>query len=151
LNQRFHRLALELMNADQLHDVLAMVQDQVQTFFYTDFVCFRFLPGVSADSSVLDGLYLDADSGIVNSVKPWIEARKPVCGRQDDKINRELFGADMRIGSSALIPLYHTHDLGLLCLGSVSPDRFGLSMGTIFLQQLGELVSNRLKHLLQAA
>ena len=45
LNQRFHRLALELMNTDQLHDILAMVQDQVQTFFYTDFVCFRFLAG----------------------------------------------------------------------------------------------------------
>jgi uncharacterized protein YigA (DUF484 family) len=54
------------------------------------------------------------------------------------------------IGSSALIPLYHTGDLGLLCLGSVSADRFGLTMGTIFLQQLGELVSNRLKNLLQA-
>jgi len=102
LNQRFHRLALELMNTDQLHDVLAMVQDQVQTFFYTDFVCFRFLPEIS-------------------------------------------------VGSSAMIPLYHTRDLGLLCLGSVSPNRFGLSKGTIFLQQLGELVSNRLKNLLQAA
>lgn len=149
LNQRFHRLALELMNTDQLHDVLAMVQDQVQTFFYTDFVCFRFLPEISTKGKILDGLYLDADSGIVSSVKPWIEARKPVCGRQDEKINRELFGADLRIGSSALIPLYHTGDLGLLCLGSVSADRFGLSMGTIFLQQLGELVSNRLKNLLQ--
>ena len=151
LNQRFHRLALELMNADQLHDVLAMVQDQVQTFFYTDFVCFRFLPEISADSKILDGLYLDGQSGIVNSVKPWLEARKPVCGRQDEKINRELFGPDMRIGSSALIPLYHTSNLGLLCLGSVSADRFGMSMGTIFLQQLGELVSNRLKNLLQVA
>ncbi len=151
LNQRFHRLALELMNTDQLHDVLAMVQDQVQTFFYTDFVCFRFLPNVSAESNILDGLYLDQQSGIVDSVKPWIEARKPVCGRQDEKINRELFGADIRIGSSALIPLYHTGDLGLLCLGSVSADRFGLTMGTIFLQQLGELVSNRLKNLLQVA
>lgn len=150
LNQRFHRLALELMNADQLHDVLAMVQDQVQTFFYTDFVCFRFLPDISVDSNILDGLVLDDQSGIVDSVKPWIEARKPVCGRQDEKINHELFGADMRIGSSAIIPLYHTSDLGLLCLGSVSADRFGLSMGTIFLQQLGELVSNRLKNLLQA-
>ena len=151
LNQRFHRLALELMNTDQLHDVLAMVQDQVQTFFYTDFVCFRFLPGISVDSNILEGLYLDADSGIVDSVKPWIEARKPVCGRQDEKINRELFGPDLHIGSSAMIPLYHTNDLGLLCLGSTSADRFGLSMGTIFLQQLGELVSNRLKNLLQVA
>jgi hypothetical protein len=151
LNQRFHRLALELMDADQLHDVLAMVQDQVQTFFYTDFVCFRFLPGISVDSNILDGLSLDAESGIVTSVKPWIEARKPVCGRQDEKINRELFGPDLRIGSSAMIPLYHTRDLGLLCLGSTSADRFGLSMGTIFLQQLGQLVSNRLKNLLQVA
>ena len=151
LNQRFHRLALELMNTDQLHDVLAMVQDQVQTFFYTDFVCFRFLPGVNDASNITDGLGLDADSGIVDRVKPWIEARKPICGRQDEKINRELFGADMRIGSSALIPLYHTRDMGLLCLGSDSDDRFGQSMGTIFLQQLGELVSNRLKILLQVA
>lgn len=150
LNQRFHRLALELMNTDQLHDVLAMIQDQVQTFFYTDFVCFRFLPGVGKDGNILDGLYLDNDSGIVDSVKPWIEARKPVCGRQAEQINQELFGPDIRIGSSALIPLYHTGNLGLLCLGSVNADRFGLTMGTIFLQQLGELVSNRLKNLLQA-
>jgi len=149
LNQRFHRLALELMNTDQLHDVLALVQDQVQTFFYTDFVCFRFLPGISDSGNLLNGLVLDAQSGIVDSVKPWVEARKPVCGQQDDKVNRELFGPDIRIGSSALIPLYHTRGLGLLCLGSTSRERFGLTMGTIFLQQLGELVSNRLKNLLQ--
>ncbi|MGB5329320.1 MAG: DUF484 family protein [Gammaproteobacteria bacterium] len=151
LNQRFHRLALELMNTDQLHDVLAMVQDQVQTFFYTDFVCFRFLPGVTDAGNIVDGLNLEQDSGIVDSVRPWIEARKPVCGRQDEKISHELFGADIHIGSSALIPLYHTRDLGLLCLGSSSADRFSLAMGTIFLQQLGELVSNRLKILLQVA
>lgn len=150
LNQRFHRLALELMNTEHLHDVLAMVQDQVQTFFYTDFVCFRFLPGVSEAGAILDGLYLDADSGIVERIQPWIEARKPICGQQDETINRELFGPDIRISSCAFIPLYHTRDLGLLCLGSVSAERFGPSMGTIFLEHLGELVSNRLKNLLQA-
>lgn len=150
LNQRFHRLALELMNADQLHDVLSMVQDQVQTFFYTDFVCFRFLPGVRESGNILDGLHLDADSGIVEHIKPWIEGRKPICGQNDATVNHQLFGDDMRIASSAFIPLYHTRDLGLLCLGSVSAERFSNSMGTIFLQHLGELVSNRLKYLLQA-
>jgi uncharacterized protein YigA (DUF484 family) len=150
LNQRFHRLALELMNADQLHDVLAMVQDQVQTFFYTDFVCFRFLPDARESGSVLDGLYLATDSSIVEHIKPWIEERKPICGQNDEAINRQLFGEGVNIASSAFIPLYHTRDLGLLCLGSVSAERFSDSMGTIFLQHLGELVSNRLKHLLQA-
>ena len=151
LNQRFHRLALELMETDQLHDALATVQDQVQTFFYTDFVCFRFLPGTNeADDTALDGLYLDANSGIIERIKPWIEGRKPICGEQNDDINRELFGPDIRIASCAFIPLYHTRNLGLLCLGSISEERFGASMGTIFLQHLGELVSNRLKKLLQA-
>ena len=151
LNQRFHRLALELMNTNQLHDVLSMVQDQVQTFFYTDYVCFRFLPGVSDDGNVLDGMYLDPQSGVIDSVMPWIEARKPVCGRHDEQLNRQLFGAGIHIGSSAFIPLYHARNLGLLCLGSISVDRFGLTMGTIFLKQLGELVSNRLKNMLQVA
>ena len=148
LNQRFHRLALELMHAEQLHDVLAMVQDQVQTFFYTDFVCFRFLPEINNPGQILEGLMLDPESGIIASVNPWIDSRRPVCGQQDDKTNQALFGTDIRIGSSALIPLYHTSNLGLLCLGSISAERFGRTMGTIFLQQLGELVSNRLKNLL---
>ncbi len=151
LNQRFHRLALELMHTDQLHDVLSMVQDQVQTFFYTDFVCFRFLPGISDAGNVLDGMYLDPQSGVIDEVMPWIEARKPVCGRRNDDLNRQLFGRELQIGSCAFIPLYHARNLGLLCLGSISAERFGLTMGTIFLQQLGELVSNRLKNLLQVA
>jgi len=151
LNQRFHRLALELMNTDQLHDVLSMVQDQVQTFFYTDYVCFRFLPGVSDAGNVLDGMYLDPQSGVIDEVMPWIEARKPVCGRRNEELNRQLFGAEVQIGSCAFIPLYHARNLGLLCLGSISAERFGLTMGTIFLQQLGELVSNRLKNMLQVA
>ena len=150
LNQRFHRLALELMSTEQLHDVLAMVQDQVQTFFYTDFVCFRFLPEVRESGSLLDGLHIEADSGIIERIKPWIEARTPICGQQDDAINRALFGPDIHVASCAFIPLYHTRDLGLLCLGSISAERFSASMGTIFLQQLGELVSNRLKNLIQA-
>ncbi len=150
LNQRFHRLALELISTDQLDDVLAMVQNQVQTFFYTDYVRFRFLPSVIDRKSRLKAHYLSRDSGILNTVEPWIKNRKAVCGLQDDKVNRELFGEDLKIGSSALIPLFHAGDLGLLCLGSSSETRFRKSMGTIFLEQLGELVSIRVQGLLGA-
>lgn len=148
LNQRFHRLSLELLNTDQLDDVLAMVQDQVQTFFYTDYVCFKFLPEIIDKKNRLKNHYLDADSGIVETIKPWLEKRKPVCGRLDDKVNRELFGDEIKVESSALIPLYHTAEIGLLCLGSVSKERFNRSMGTIFLGQLGELVSSRIQGIL---
>ena len=145
LNQRFHRLSLELLNTEQLDDVLAMVQVQVQTFFYTDYVCFKLLPEISDKKKRLTNHYLNANSGIIDTVKPWLEKRKPVCGRLDDKINRELFGEGIKVESSALIPLYHTTEIGLLCLGSVSKDRFNKSMGTMFLEQLGELVSSRIQ------
>ncbi len=150
LNLRFHRLALELISTDQLDDILAMVQNQVQTFFYTDFVRFRFLPSVLDRKNRLKAHYLSRESGILNTVEPWVQKRKPVCGRQDDKVNRELFGDDLNIGSSALIPLFHTSELGLLCLGSNSDSRFNKAMGTIFLEQLGELVSFRVQGLLGA-
>jgi uncharacterized protein YigA (DUF484 family) len=148
LNHRFHRLALELLNTDQLNDVLAMVQVQVQTFFYTDYVCFKFLPEITDKEKRLENHYLDVKTGIVDTVKPWLEKRKPVCGRLDEEVNRVLFGDDIKVESSALIPLYHTAEIGLLCLGSVSKDRFNKSMGTIFLKQLGELVSSRIQGIL---
>ena len=150
LNTRFHRLALELISTDQLDDVLAMVQNQVQTFFYTDYVRFRFLPSVIDRKNKLKPHYLSRDSGILSTVEPWIKNRKAVCGIQDKKVTLELFGDGIKIGSSALIPLFHAGDLGLLCLGSSSESRFRKSMGTIFLQQLGELVSIRVQGLLGA-
>ncbi len=148
LNQRFHRLALELISTDQLDDVLAMVQNQVQTFFYTDYVRFRILPSVLDKKSRLNPHYLDRDSANLETVQNWIHGRKPVCGQQDLKIHQELFGDSINIGSSALIPLFHTTDIGLLCLGSNSDTRFNRAMGTIFLEQLGELVSIRIHGLL---
>jgi uncharacterized protein YigA (DUF484 family) len=150
LNQRFHRLSMELMNADQLHDVLAMVQDQVQTFFYTDYVRFKFLPGISDKKNSLSAHYLDEESEIIGTIQPWLEKRKPVCGKIEEKVYCELFGADIKIESCALVPLYHTGELGLLCLGSSSKERFNREMGTIFLEQLGELVSARIQGLLGA-
>lgn len=148
LNLRFHRLALELISTDQLDDVLAMVQNQVQTFFYTDYVQFRFLPSVLDKKGRLKPHYLKRDSTNLDAVQTWIHARKPICGQQDDRIYQELFGDGINIGSSALIPLFHTTDIGLLCLGSNSDTRFNRAMGTIFLEQLGELVSIRIQGLL---
>lgn len=148
LNQRFHRLALELISTDQLDDVLAMVQNQVQTFFYTDYVRFRFLPSVIDRKSRLKAHYLNREDDILKAAETWLKGRRAVCGKQDEATNRALFGDNVSIGSSAIIPLFHAGDLGLLCLGSVSDTRFNRSMGTIFLEQLGELVSIRVQGLL---
>jgi uncharacterized protein YigA (DUF484 family) len=146
LGQRFHRLSLELMATKQLHDIVAMAQDHIQTFFYTDYVSFYFTDQLADKLGGLEKNILDPTSPHAGKILEWIKNRKPVFGPLDPGLRIQLFGDRNQMASCVLIPLYHTHDIGLLMLGSKSNDRFRNGMGTVFLSQLGELISGKLRH-----
>ncbi len=148
LGQRFHRLSLELMTVGQLHDIVAMTQDQVQTFFYTDYVSFCFHDELADRLEGLESNILDADSKHASKIRHWMQQRQPVFGPLDPGLGKLLLGEHHQMASCVLIPLYHTRDIGLLILGSKSKDRFHDGMGTVFLNQLGELISAKLKNYL---
>ncbi len=145
LSQRFHRLSLELMAGEHLHDVIAMTHDQIGTFFYTDYVGFCFDDTLAGKLKGLEKTVLDADNKHAGKLKKWMKARKPVFGPFDPGLKKLLTGEQGQLTSFVLIPLYHTSDFGFLVLGSKSRDRFVDGMGTVFLTQLGELVSSKLK------
>ncbi len=144
LSQRFHRLSLELMSSDNLHDIVAMTRNQVQTFFYTDVAEFCFLDRLKSRLPGLEKSVLDPDSKHATKIRNWVHKRQPVFGPLDPGVRKLLFGEHANITSCVLVPLYHTNDIGLLLLGSKSRDRFIDGMGTIFLSQLGELVSHKI-------
>ena len=144
LGQRFHRLTLELMAGEHLHDIIAMTRDQVQTFFYTDHVGFRFHDELRGKLNGLESSIIDADSKHADRLRQWMAARKPVFGPFDPGMHKQLLGDQGQIQSTVLIPLYHTREFGLLVLGSRSRDRFSDNMGTVFLSQLGELISAKI-------
>lgn len=148
LGQRFHRLSLELMAGDHLHDIIAMTQDQVQTFFYTDHVSFCFNDEFAESLHGLERLVLQPADPHADSIRDWMKKRSPVFGPLDNQLHQQFFGDSSQIKSCVLIPLYHTRDLGLLLLGSKSRDRFTSSMGTVFLTQLGELISSKIRNYL---
>ncbi len=145
LSQRFHRLSLELLAGEHLHDIIAMTHDQVETFFYTDYVGFYFHDDLSSQLGGLENITLDPDNKHARKVRKWMHNRKPVFGPFDQGIRKLLLDDQKQLASSVLIPLYHTNDIGLLILGSKSKDRFIEGMGTVFLAQLGELISSKLK------
>lgn len=149
LSQRFHRLSLELMAAEHLHDIIAMTHDQIETFFYTDFVGFCFNDELAGQLKGQEKNILDPASKHAARIKKWMTDRKPVFGPFDPGLRKQLFGEQPQLLSCALIPLYHTSNMGFLILGSKSRDRFVDGMGTVFLNQLGELVSIKLKNYLQ--
>ncbi len=148
LGQRFHRLSLELMAGEHLHDIIAMTQDQVQTFFYTDHVSFCFNDELTDQLTGLESSVLDPSARHADKIRAWMKQRKPVFGPLDTAIRRQFFGERKQINSCVLVPLYHTRDFGLLVLGSKSRDRFTSNMGTVFLSQLGELISGKIKNYL---
>jgi uncharacterized protein YigA (DUF484 family) len=148
LSQRFHRLSLELMAGEHLHDIIAMTHDQIETFFYTDYVGFCFNDELADQLQGQEKSILDSQSKHAPKVKDWMRARKPVFGPFDPGLRKLLLGNQTQLASYALIPLYHTTDMGLLILGSKSRNRFVDGMGTVFLTQLGELISTKLKNYL---
>ncbi len=149
LSQRFHRLSLELMTGEHLHDIIAMTHDQVETFFYTDYVGFCFHDNFASQLKGLEKNILDKDSKHASKIRNWMHDRKPVFGPFDPGLRKLLLDNQGQLASCALIPLYHAHDMGLLILGSKSKDRFVDGMGTVFLTQLGELISSKLKNYLK--
>jgi len=149
LSQRFHRLSLELMTGEHLHDIIAMTHDQVETFFYTDYVGFCFHDDLAIQLKGLEKDILDPKNKHAAKVRNWMHERKPVFGPFDPGLRKLLLKDQRQMASCALIPLYHTQDIGLLILGSKSKDRFVDGMGTVFLTQLGELISSKLKSYLK--
>ena len=71
-----------------------------------------------------------------------LASSKPICGHFKDAQLEFLFSEHaIDIESAALLPLGASARFGILAIGSRDPQRFHPGMGTIFLRQLGEIVS----------
>jgi len=142
LSQRLHSLALELMRAEDASAMMSLVQEQLQTQFDTDQVSFRFLPNVAAFTQ---HPALDQNAKAFAEMQRIAEENQPLCGRFPKDWMQMLFSDAEAMQSAALVPLhYESAALGLLALASENPERFDSRMGTVFLQQLGQMCSHRL-------
>jgi uncharacterized protein YigA (DUF484 family) len=74
----------------------------------------------------------------------WLASRTPLCGRLSEAQRQALFGTELPdTGSAALIAIGSNlaQPRWILALGRITPDGFNPSQGTLFLTQIGELVS----------
>ncbi|MFZ1344735.1 DUF484 family protein [Thiothrix eikelboomii] len=144
-----HHLALELMTCDSLDDVVATCRDLMCSEFDADSVVLRLIGrGQSGDSSLH---FIDPEDRALKQMAGLFQKRQPVCGRLRPKQQIFLFGEEnTTIKSAVLIPLFEARKIGVLALGSEHEDRFHPAMGTLFISQLGDLVSRALSLHLEA-
>lgn len=142
LSESRHQLAVNLLAARDLDDVISTVLDVLQNNLAADHAVIRLF---SDDKELIKqntNLYVEEKSEAVMAFKTMLQQNNTVCGKGTVEQKEFLFNETAEsIQSVAIIPLIGGSNLGLIGLGANDSERFKSSMGTEFLTQVGELVS----------
>ncbi len=142
LAQSRHDLALTLMSARDLDDVVSTVLDVLRNELAADFAVMKLFSNEKSRIEQSSGLFVDASDSAITAFKTMLEQKNTICGKAIAEQKTFLFEENAEnIQSLAVIPLVAGANLGLIGLGANDVERFKASMGTDFLSQIGELIS----------
>lgn len=154
LNERMHRLTLALMDANSLNEVYIALDDSLRGDFAADAVTVKlFIDPAKADldedNDLIQTIFVPMDDPRLDSFKHILGHEKPVCGSLKLEQLEYLFGEQAdQIKSTAMIPLggekcspSECNYIGVLAIGSHDEQRFHANIGTLFLSNLGDILS----------
>ena len=144
---RMHRLALALVRATNLVDVLRSAHFQLREDFSVPLVSFCLWDQPATLSDIPSNVVIDDALQVLAET-----LAVPYCGGTHGFESVRWFGeASERVKSQALVVIKRgEQSVGMLAMGSEDPNRFFSGMGTLFLEQLGELLSAAIERTLQA-
>ncbi len=150
LSNRIHRLTLALMDAAGLDDLLETLKQGLCEDFNADRVAIHLFAkpkkgALASTIETLDATFIEQHDPRLAALQKVCERGQPLCGRLTPEQLTYLSGEMEKLTSFALIPLNANGCFGLVTIGSSSEDRFQPGMGTVFLTQLGEVLSRVFK------
>ena len=142
LSKNMHQLSLSLMGVKNLTEVLTLLYNNLRTDFSADTVCIRFLAQPKS-AKLSSNKEFSADIGVMTKhFGRQLKEGKAICGRAKTEQKKILFEEQgSKVKSLAFIPLKFTGSVGFLAIGSFDEKRFHSGMGTLFLNQLGQIIS----------
>jgi len=142
LSQRLHQLTLTLVECVRLDEVLTNLYQAMGDDFKADFAAIRLFADPASKGDQGLGEFVGTDSGVTEMFSQVLASSKPMCGHiKEDQLAFLFPDHAGEVASGALLPLGHQARFGVLAIGSRDAQRFHPGMGTIFLRQLGEVVS----------
>lgn len=158
LNERMHRLTLAILDADSLNEIYIALDDNIRGDIKADAVNIKLFINpddvdIEPDHELMQTILVPMNDPKLSEFKTILGHEKPSCGQLQPEQLKYMFGETAEeIKSTAVIPLggnsctsIECPFLGILAIGSSDPDRFDSSMGTIFLSNLGEVISRAIK------
>jgi uncharacterized protein YigA (DUF484 family) len=151
LSKNMHRLTVELMDCRNLIDVFSQLDESLRKDFSADAICIRIL-AQPKNSKLAERKEFAANSAeLTKHFGRQLKDGKAICGKAKVEQKKILF-ADQgdKVASLAFIPLSFENNAGLLAIGSFDEKRFHSGMGTLFLNQLGQVVSKSIARFLKS-
>ncbi|MDZ4262515.1 MAG: DUF484 family protein [Pseudomonadota bacterium] len=158
LNERMHRLTLAVLDAVTLNDIYIALDETLRGDFQADAVTIKLFinpdaAAVEPDNELMQTIFVPMNDPRLTEFKNLLGHEKPSCGQLKPDQLKYMFGATAEsIKSTAVIPLggescsnIECPFLGLLAIGSRDANRFQSSMGTLFLSNLGDIISRSIK------
>ena len=144
LSERVQRLALGLLNGRSgMKDFLSGIEAILREEFHADGVALCLAAAPTLRSKIAAEFLCPE---VVARFGGLFQTGQPHCGRLRPEQATLLFGEDAtRVASAALIPISGRQWRGLLAVGSSDAERFHPGVGTLFLERIGELVSQALQ------
>jgi uncharacterized protein YigA (DUF484 family) len=140
-------LALTLLSAPDGAAIIRRASAFLRDDFRSDLVAFRLFGEGSEGILEPGGLaYVQRADPTLAPFARFLDAGRSVCGLLRPEQLAFLFrDRALEVRSAALIALGKNAELGILGLGSCERQRFEATMGTVFLDQIGELIAAALK------
>lgn len=149
LAERMMHLTLSLMEAENLEQTLQVLDTSMASEFQADAFAIRLFEQDKMPDN-FPGTIISKNDTTLAPFENFFRAERPLCGRLKAEQLDFLFGDKAKeIQSAVLIPLGHRSGLGMVAIGSKDKDRFHPGMGTVFLKQMGALITSMLKHYLK--
>ena len=147
LTEKMHRLAIVLLTFTHLNDLLGGLHFNLREDFSIPHMGLRLWDITSSGTELPEFSLTSTDIRTLAESLPH-----PYCGTHVPDEIKTWFGEDaLRLRSFAMVALRARQTvIGLMVMGSEDPQRFYSGMGTIYLTQLGELVSAALGRLTPA-
>lgn len=137
INQKMHRLAIMLLTFTDLKDLLHGLNFNLHEDFSIPHMTLRLWNLTTESPQLPEFTQTSADIHIMTE-----SLVHPCCGLHVLEEIKNWFGESAgHLRSFALVPLRAEQTIGLLVMASEDPQRFYPEMGTLYLTQLGELVS----------
>ena len=149
LSKAMHQLTLDVLKTQSSDEIINTTCHHLKHQFDSEIISIQVIEELFPETTTNDTAHtISRESQEFRTLTNILNRGKPICGKLTAEQLSVCFAnqADAT-QSAAIIPLVKPHNgdiLGFIAIGSSNDKRFHISMGTVFLEHMGQIIGHAL-------